>query len=114
MYIYIQQGAVYLYLDSALHVSGGISTHNQKRTELYLQHLALVKSYCLPAATVDELERISNSSTSSVHRKHIPIYIQEDATLHSLISCFQPNALVYYIFSSNYLCTERSHKKSDT
>jgi len=30
---------VYLYLETALHVSGGNSTHHQERIQLYLQHL---------------------------------------------------------------------------
>ena len=30
------------YLENALHVSGGTTTHHQERKQLYLQHLALV------------------------------------------------------------------------
>jgi len=30
------------YLETALHVSGGTSTHLQERKQLYLQHLVLV------------------------------------------------------------------------
>jgi hypothetical protein len=30
---------VYLYMETALHVSGGISTHHQERIQLYLQHM---------------------------------------------------------------------------
>jgi hypothetical protein len=30
------------YLETALHVSGGISIHHQERKQLYLQHLVLV------------------------------------------------------------------------
>ena len=37
---------------TALHVSGGISTHHQEHTQLYLQYLVLVKPLLLPAATV--------------------------------------------------------------
>jgi hypothetical protein len=33
---------VYLYLETALHVSGVTSTHHQKRIQLYLQHLLFV------------------------------------------------------------------------
>jgi len=36
----------------ALHVSGGISTHYQEHTQLYLQYLVLVKPLLLPAAGV--------------------------------------------------------------
>jgi hypothetical protein len=62
----IQRYTVYWYLETALHVSGGISTHHQEHTQLYLQHLALVKPLLLPAAIVEELERSSNSSTIAV------------------------------------------------
>jgi hypothetical protein len=33
----IQRYTVYLYLETALHVSGGTSTHHQKRIQLYRQ-----------------------------------------------------------------------------
>jgi hypothetical protein len=56
--IYIQQDAPLhsLSLETALHVSGGISTHHQERIELYLQHLVLLKPLLLPVATAEELE----------------------------------------------------------
>jgi len=31
---------------TALHVSGGISTHHKEQTQLYLQYLVLVNCYC--------------------------------------------------------------------
>ena len=43
-------------METAVHISGGISTHHQEHTQLYLQHLALVKPLLLPAAIVEELE----------------------------------------------------------
>ena len=51
--IYIQQDAtytVYLYLETALHVSGGTITHHQERKQLCLQHLAFVTPLLLSAA----------------------------------------------------------------
>jgi hypothetical protein len=51
--IYIQLHATLhssLYLDTALHVSGGTSTHHQERIQLYLQHLVFVTPLLLPAA----------------------------------------------------------------
>ena len=45
IYIYIQQDATLhslFYLETALHVSGGTSTHHQERKQLYLQHLVFV------------------------------------------------------------------------
>jgi len=43
--------AVYLYLETALHVSGVTSTHHQERIQLYLQHLVFVTLLLLPAAS---------------------------------------------------------------
>jgi hypothetical protein len=52
----MQRYTVYLYLETALHVSGGISTRHQERIQLYLQHLVFVTPLLLPAAIVEELE----------------------------------------------------------
>ena len=52
----MQRYTVYLYLKAALHVSGGTLTHHQEHTQLYLQHLVLVKPLLLPVAIVEELE----------------------------------------------------------
>jgi len=38
----MQRYTVYLYLENALHVSGGTSTHHRERIQLYLQHLVFV------------------------------------------------------------------------
>ena len=47
----MQRYTVYLYLKTALHVSGGTSTHHQERKQLYLQHLVFVRPLVLPAAS---------------------------------------------------------------
>ena len=55
--IYIQQDATLhslFYLETALHVSGGTTTHHQEHKQLYLQHLV-------------ELELRSNSSTIAAY-----------------------------------------------
>ena len=49
---------VYLYLETALHVSGGTSTHHQERIRLYLQRLVFVTPLLLSAAIVEELEPV--------------------------------------------------------
>jgi len=54
----MQRYAVYLYLETALHVSGGTSTHHQERIQLYLQHLVFVTPLLLSAAIVEELEPV--------------------------------------------------------
>jgi hypothetical protein len=45
----MQRYTVYLYLETALHVSGGTSTHQQERIQLYLQHLVFVTPLMLSA-----------------------------------------------------------------
>jgi hypothetical protein len=54
----MQRYAVYLYLETALHVSGGNSTHHQERIELHLQHLVFVTPLLLSAAIVEKLELV--------------------------------------------------------
>jgi len=54
----MQRYTVYLYLKTALHVSGGTSTHRQERIQLYLQHLVFVTPLLLSAAIVEELEPV--------------------------------------------------------
>ena len=51
--IYIQQGATLhslFYLETALHISGGTSTHHQEGKQLYLHHMVFVTPLLLPAA----------------------------------------------------------------
>ena len=55
----MQRYTVYLYLETALHVSGGTSTHHHEHTQLYLQHLVLIKPLLLPGAIVEELELLA-------------------------------------------------------
>jgi hypothetical protein len=52
----MQRYTVYLYLQTALHVSGDIITHHQERKQLYLHHLVYVTPLLLSAAFVEELE----------------------------------------------------------
>jgi hypothetical protein len=54
----MQRYTVYIYLETALHVSGGISTHHQERIQLYLQHLLFVTPLLLSAAIMEELEPV--------------------------------------------------------
>jgi hypothetical protein len=46
----MQRYTVYLYLETALHVSDGTSTHHQERIQLYLQRLVFFTPLLLPAA----------------------------------------------------------------
>jgi hypothetical protein len=47
-----------VYLETALHVSGGTTTHRQERKQLYLQHLVFVTPLRLSATFVEELEPV--------------------------------------------------------
>jgi hypothetical protein len=53
---------VYLYLETALHVSGGTSTHHQEGKQLYLQHLLLVTLLLLlEALAADSSNGVTNT-----------------------------------------------------
>jgi len=54
----MQRYTVYLYLETALHVSGGTSMYHQERILPYLQHLVFVTPLRLSAAIVKELELV--------------------------------------------------------
>jgi hypothetical protein len=54
----MQLYTVYLYMETALHVSGGTSTHHQELIQLYLQLLVFVTPLLLSAAIVEELEQV--------------------------------------------------------
>jgi hypothetical protein len=54
----MQRYTVYLYLETALHVSGVTSTHHQERIQLNLQRLVFVTPLLLSAAVVEELELV--------------------------------------------------------
>jgi hypothetical protein len=54
----MQHYIIYIW-KSALHVSGGTSTHHQERIQLYLQHPVFVTPLLLSAAIVEELESVS-------------------------------------------------------
>ena len=54
----MQRYTVYLYLETALHVSGGTSTHHQERIQLYLQHLVFVTPLLPSAAVLEVLEPV--------------------------------------------------------
>ena len=58
----MQLYTVYLYLETALHVSGVTSTHHQERIQLYLQHLVFVTPLLLPAGiTVGSSNGVTNT-----------------------------------------------------
>jgi hypothetical protein len=54
----MQRYTVYLYLETALHVSGGTSIHHQERIQMYLQHLVFDTPLLLSVDIVEELELV--------------------------------------------------------
>jgi len=54
----MQLYTLYLYLETALHVSGVASTHHQEHIQLYLQRLVFGTPLLLAAAIVEELELV--------------------------------------------------------
>jgi hypothetical protein len=54
----MQRYTVYLYLETALYVSGGTSTHHQEGIQLYLEQLVFVTPLLLSAAIVEELDPV--------------------------------------------------------
>jgi hypothetical protein len=54
----MQRNTVYLYLETALHISGGTSIYHQERIQLYLQHLVFVTPLLLSAAIVEKFELV--------------------------------------------------------
>jgi hypothetical protein len=62
----MQRYTFHLYLETALHVSGGISTHHHERIQLYLQHLVFVTPLLLSAAIVEELMWVAYATHSTM------------------------------------------------
>ena len=62
----MQLYTVYLSLETALHVSGGISIHHQEHTQLHLQHLVLVKPLLLPVAVACVLLMMGGDTTRNI------------------------------------------------
>jgi hypothetical protein len=78
VFLYIQQDVTLhslFSLETALHVSGGTTTHYQERKQLYLRHLLFVTHLLLPAAIAVLPAAIAVA---------VLIYFQQDATIHSL------------------------------
>jgi hypothetical protein len=63
----MQRYTVYLYLEIALRISGGTSTHLQERMQLYLQHLVFVTRYCYLRPKLKTNFHFFHSSTVHFH-----------------------------------------------
>jgi hypothetical protein len=65
----MQRYTVLLYLETAVHVSGGTSTRHQERTQLYIKHLVFVTPLLLP----DNVNTVVCASDDGwrCHLKHV-------------------------------------------
>ena len=61
----MQQCTVYLYLQTVIRVSGGISTHHQGLISLYLQYLALLRPLLQPVVSVTGWDTTGSSNSLS-------------------------------------------------
>jgi hypothetical protein len=71
----MQRYTVYLYLETALHVSGGTSNHHQERIQLYLQHMVFITPLLLSAAFVEELEPVWVCCGWRTHLRHLSKFL---------------------------------------
>jgi hypothetical protein len=85
----MQRYTVYLYLETALHVSGGTSTHHQERKQLYLQHLVNVTPLLLSAAIVDFVDTVVCAPDDGwkCHPKHVEQF-PDINKLRNVASCW--------------------------
>src|SRR5215475_13925602 len=97
----MQRYTVYLYLETALDVLGGISTHHQERIQLYLQHLVFVTPFLLSAAIVEELEPVreccgwhTSPTAHSPYGQHFFVYIL--CCIHIFCPQKTHNATLFY------------------
>jgi hypothetical protein len=98
----MQLYTVYLYLETALHVSGGTTTHHQERIQLYLQHLVFVIPLLLHAAIVEVLEQDALDTVGwKYHPKHVEQFLDK-------INCVTLH-FVGYILEYSY--DARTHKR---
>jgi hypothetical protein len=102
----MQSYTVY-YLETALYVLGGTSTHHQERKQLYLQHLVIVTPLLLPAAIPHAVQLYVVCTPDDgwwyhlKHAEHFPDKIS-CVTLH----------LVGYILEYSYYARTHERKKN--
>jgi hypothetical protein len=100
---------VYLYLETALHVSGGTSTHHQERIKLYLQHLVFVTPVLLSAAIVEELELVyaTHSTLKPVDDgwKYHPKHVEQVSDINKLCNVASCSIYIEYTYDA------RTHKR---
>jgi hypothetical protein len=75
----MQRYTVYLYLETAVHVSGGTSTHHQERIQLYLQHRYLSRRYCYLPLSWKSWNRFECAVGGVRHPQHTLTVVKEQS-----------------------------------
>jgi hypothetical protein len=110
-----QRYTVYLYLETALHVSGGISTHHQEHIQLCLQDLVFVTPLLLSAAIVEELEPVWVCCGWHIFALYvssdneIKIFTPHGTILHAHV---MPNCMAYCLWSSSIISETTGYHQS--
>jgi len=96
----MRQYTVCLYLQTALHVSGGISTHHQELISLYLQYLTLLRPLLLPVvssrsrqvaveqfADINKLYIVASFSIiiDTYYAMHVPLNMKDSISFLTII-----------------------------
>ena len=98
----MQRYTVYLYLETALHVSGGTFTHHQDRIQMYLQLLVFVTPLLRSSAIVEHLELEQFQPFHDGWRYH-PKHVEEFPNTNKLC-----NIAFCWMYIGIYLrCTDR-------
>jgi hypothetical protein len=87
---------VYLYLETALHVSGGTSTYYQERIQLYLQHLVFVRPLLLSAAiAADSSNGVANTRCCRYSCMHSWKWVEVPPEICRAVSRYKKNVTCY-------------------
>ena len=89
------------HLGTSLHVSGGTTTHHQKRKQLYLQHLVFVTPFLLSAAVAVDTVVCAPDNGWRYHPKYVEQFPNK-------INCVMLH-LVEYILE--YYYDARTHER---
>ena len=63
----MQRYTLYLNLETAVHFSGGTSTHHQERIQLYLQHLVFITPLLLSVEQFPDINKLCNVASCWIY-----------------------------------------------
>jgi hypothetical protein len=101
--IHIQQDAMLhslFYLETALHVLGGTTTHHQEHKQLYLQHLVFVTPLLLSATRV--INKRILVELLGIREESVILYLCGMNPL-AYLAYFSISKLVYYIINARVI-----------